>query len=67
MAHAFLTAGNQIEVLQRCTKKVFTSSKMARRAMNNVRRGTRGLIAMGQGTMNAYRCGICGQWHIGHK
>ena len=67
MAHAFLIAGGAVQVQQRCTKKPYERRQDARRAMNRgiARRG-HGMVAMGQGTMNVYRCGICRFWHLGH-
>ena len=68
MTHAFLNAGSSVQVVQRCTKRAYPNAKDARRAMNRgVGNRGRGMVAIGTGTMNVYRCGICGAYHLGHK
>lgn len=53
-------------IIQRCTKVAQPSRQMAQRAVRAQRRAN-DLSAHGAGVLNAYRCGICGAWHVGHK
>jgi len=69
MTHAFLKTGDHVEAKQRCTKRAYASRQEARRHMNRgvARNNGRGLVAVGKGLMNVYRCQICGLYHLGHK
>jgi hypothetical protein len=67
MTHAFLRA-DSVDVTQRCTKRAYGSMKEARRALGRgIGSRNHGLVATGTGRINAYRCPICGQYHLGHK
>ena len=67
MAHAFLNSGNSVEVTQRCTKRAYDSMKDTRRAMGKMSRSQNGMVSIGSGRLNAYRCPICRAYHLGHK
>jgi len=62
MPHAFLMSP-EIFVHQFCAKAVLPE-KMARRQAKRMN-DTPG-VQHGHGTARAYRCPICGQWHVGH-
>lgn len=64
--HAFLKAGNDVQVIQRCTKIPYTTLREARRKIGRTRKPV-GVVAMGTGKMNAYRCKVCGAYHTGHR
>jgi hypothetical protein len=67
MAHAFLMAGGDVRVIQRCTKVQYATLQEARRALGKQRRKDTGLVSVGQGKLNAYKCKICKDYyHIGH-
>jgi len=67
VAHAFLTALGNVEVIQRCRKVPFPSRQEALKAARvELRKNTD--VQCGNGTLSAYRCKICGgQWHLGTK
>jgi len=65
MPHAFLNPDSQVHVQQRCTKVAFPSRSVAMKAARTARNPI-GLIERGEGTLRAYRCDICRQWHLGH-
>lgn len=65
MAHAFLKAARDVQVIQRCTKIPYTTLREAKRKLN-AHRKTSGVVAMGSGKMNAYRCKVCHFYHVGH-
>lgn len=69
MTHAFLKeTAIDVEVIQRCTKRPFETLKAARRQLNRgATRNMTSVVAMGTGSMSAYRCQICGAYHLGHK
>ena len=67
MAHAYLTAINPPEVIQRCTKVAFPSRRDAFKAVRTHNRANHGTVEHGKGVMTAYRCGICKNWHLGHR
>lgn len=67
MAHAYLRAGNDVEVYQRCTKVAFPSRQMAMLTMRKQSRDSVRNVQIGKGKLNVYRCPICREWHIGHR
>ncbi len=64
MPHAFLNAPH-LHMFQFCNK-VALPEKQARKRARSWRPRTGDLAAQGTGTMNAYRCPICREWHLGH-
>ena len=68
MTHAYLKAGDDVEVIQRCTKRPFATLQEARRTLNNgATRSNQSVVEMGIGKMSAYKCKICASYHLGHK
>lgn len=67
MSHAYLIPGDRVTVRQACTKISFSSRKLARRSLSRGLNRAAGIADIGTGPLNAYRCQICGGWHIGHK
>ena len=65
MGAAYLNAPD-VHVMQRCIKRHFDSRQMAQKLARTIRKPT-GVVAIGSGVLNVYRCKICKGWHIGHK
>lgn len=65
MGHAFLKSLGSVHVEQKCTKVPYANAKTARRKRDG-HRHNHGMVAMGAGRLNVYRCKICGAWHVGH-
>lgn len=66
MAAAYLNNPvNYIE--QRCTKVAQPSRAMAQKAVRMGHRHVHGLLQHGHGILNAYKCPVCRQWHVGHR
>ena len=63
--HAFLNAAPKT-ANQLCGKVPYPSRRDAMRSLKK-HGPPRGPTATGKGIMNAYRCGACGQYHLGHK
>jgi len=66
MTHAFRSAPDDLEVIQRCIKAAYPSRRDAMKIARNLRK-PQGLVDSGKGTIAVYRCKKCGgAWHIGH-
>lgn len=65
MAHAFLKGPSSTRKWW-CSKARFESRRQANIALRHTVKNSRGLVAMGDGTMNVYKCRECGGYHLGH-
>lgn len=66
MAAAHLMNPETYVLKQFCTKIPLPGRQQAQKAVRRHRKNC-GATQQGAGILNAYKCRICGAWHIGHR
>jgi hypothetical protein len=70
MAPAAYLRAPEIVVVQRCRKVAWPSRQTAQqiaRTANKTTARRAEITEQGVGVMNAYKCKVCGAWHVGHR
>ena len=66
MAHAYLKMRDSVEVRQQCSKVPHPDRKTARSVAARTKSRPDLVKCGGSSRPKAYKCSICGAWHVGH-